>query len=69
MVARAETTFKDSTGPLAQRVLHDTRVTFTSSIEIEQPLTRWAQRYIFTMERTLDEMLAGLKRETERQQA
>ena len=44
-----------------------TLVTFTSSIEIDQPLIRWAQRYIFTMEKTLDEMLAGLKRETERQ--
>ncbi len=44
-----------------------TRVTFTSSIEIDQPLIRWAQRYIFTMEKTLDAMLAGLKRETERQ--
>lgn len=42
-----------------------TRITFHSDIEIDQPLIRWAQRYIFTLEKTLDEMLAGLKREAE----
>lgn len=42
-----------------------TRVTFHSDIEIDQPLIRWAQRYVFTLEKSLDEMLAGLKRESE----
>lgn len=43
-----------------------TRVTFSSTVEIDQPLIRWAQRYLFTMDKALAEMLNGLKREAER---
>ncbi|MBY0507287.1 MAG: SRPBCC family protein [Bryobacteraceae bacterium] len=43
-----------------------TRVTSTSTGEIDSPLIRWAQRYVFPLDKTLGEMLDGLKRECER---